>query len=484
MMNELTVNRIVSLAALALITLPVGIACIILGFAMGDTPCILCWQERTAMVLVSLIAIFIMRYGLKPKYIGALIITAVYGLWAGYRHSSAHILRDIGQGFGPAIFGVHTYVWVIVVFAIILLFAGVLMLLQGDKLVEKSDSSEWSLLNKVTVNVFLVIIGFNIVQAFTQTGPFPYIGQSDPVRMTFDSEKTIWSTANWPAFSKLSARGAYSIEKPDFAAMTANAATKVATNEALSLLQSVDLPADIFGLATGISYNPQSKLYAVVTSNNWVYFLDDTLTTTLAKVQIDAAFSAEISNLAGVTFDGETSVLVTADHKSFVRVEYDSSVKFDDTYGRFIEGTDGVREVKRSRFATVRAKYNYVASVAWDANTQEYLMVTLPATKRNNFVVSRLSGKDYELNSEAIISIDAKAYPNVTGVSVVDDKAYLLSHSGQQMLTMDLASNTIVAASDIAGLNNPQALTVVNGEFAVLDASEGNNRVNFYQIQK
>ncbi|MGS0730498.1 disulfide bond formation protein B, partial [Shewanella sp. 0m-11] len=179
--------------------------------------------------------------------------------------------------------------------------------------------------------------------------------------------------------------------------MTQNDATKVATSDELQLLKSVELPSDVFGLATGMSYNPQSKLYAVVTSNNWVYFLDDTLTTILAKVQIDAAFSAEISNLAGVTFDGATSVLVTADHKSFVRVEYDPSVKFDDTYGRFIEGTDGVRELKRSRFATVRAKYNYVANVGWDANTQEYLMVTLPDTKRNNFVVSRLSGKDYEL---------------------------------------------------------------------------------------
>lgn len=482
-MNELTLNRVVSLAALALIALPVGIACIILGFGMGDTPCILCWQERTAMVLVSLIAIFIMRYGLKPKYIGALIITAVYGLWAGYRHSSAHILRDIGQGFGPAIFGVHTYVWVIVVFAIILLFAGVLMLLQGDKLVEKSDSSEWSLLNKVTVNVFLVIICFNIVQAFTQTGPFPYIGQSDPVRMTFDSNKTIWSTANWPTLSKLSARGAYSIEKPDFAAMTKDDATKVTANGELTALESVTLPADIFGLATGISYNPQSQLFAVVTSNNWVYFLNAELTEILAKVQIDAAFSAEISNLAGVTFDGQTSVLVTADHKSFVRVEYDPSVKFDDTYGRFIEGTDGVRELKRSRFATVRAKYNYVADVGWDAQTQEYLMVTLPDEQRNNFVVSRLSGKDYELNSEAIISIDTQVYPNVTGISVIDDKAYLLSHSGQQLLTMNLETNTVVAASDVVGLNNPQAMTLLGDKFAVLDAAEGNNRVNFYQVQ-
>ena len=31
-------------AAIALIALPVGIACLILGFGMGDSPCIMCWH--------------------------------------------------------------------------------------------------------------------------------------------------------------------------------------------------------------------------------------------------------------------------------------------------------------------------------------------------------------------------------------------------------------------------------------------------------
>ena len=31
-----------ALAALALIALPVGIACLVLGFGMGDSPCIMC----------------------------------------------------------------------------------------------------------------------------------------------------------------------------------------------------------------------------------------------------------------------------------------------------------------------------------------------------------------------------------------------------------------------------------------------------------
>lgn len=478
-MNEINLNRIVSLAALALIAFPVGIACIVLGFGMGDTPCILCWQERTAMVLVSLVSLFIMRYGLKPKYIGALVLTAVYGLWAGYRHSSAHILRDIGQGFGPAIMGVHTYVWVIVVFAVVLLFAGAMLLLQGDKL--NTKPAPWSLLNRVTINTFLVIIAFNIVQAFTQTGPFPFIGQSDPVRMSFDPDKIIWSTNNWPNPGKLSARGAYGVTKPDFAAMTAEPATQATASGELEAVRSVPLPQSITGVATGLSYNSVSGLYALVTSDNWVYFLSGDLQTILAQVRIDAAFSTEISNLAGVAFDGDYSVIVTADHKSYARVAYDPDAKIAQYYANFMAGTDGVKELKRGRFETARAKYNYVGDIGYDAANGEYLMVTLPVSVRNNLVLSRMSSRDFMLNSEAVIGIDSSSLPQITGVAMADGQLYLLSRSGGQVLM--LSDNQVTQALNLKQMGNAQALTVVQGQFAVLDGKAGNNQVRFYPQQ-
>ncbi|MBW8184141.1 disulfide bond formation protein B [Shewanella sp. NR704-98] len=480
-MKESTVNQIVSLAAMALIALPVGIACIILGYGLGDTPCILCWQERTAMVLVALIAIFITRYGLKPKYLGALIFASVYGLWAGYRHSSNHILKDIGQGFGPAIFGVHTYVWVMVVFLVILLFAAVLLMLQGDKLSEKEDKNSWTLLNRSTVMVFLVVIGFNIVQAFSQTGPFPFIGQSDPYRMTFDSDKIVWSTANWPKLSSLSARGSYAIERPDFANMAKVEGSEVSNQRSLNALRTQNLPSEITGVATGISYSPNSDIYAVVTSDNWVHFLNGKLDKVLASVMIDGAFSVEISNLTGVAFDGDNSVVVTADHKSYVRLEYDPLAKIADSYWLFMDGTDGVKELKRSRFSTVRAKYNYIGSLGWDAATQEYVTVTLPAKVRNNFVISRFSNQDFELNSEAKIINSAETFPMVTGLAIEQDKAYLLNHSAKQVLEMTMATNSIDAAYSFEGVSNPQGLTLVNGEFTVLNGAQGQNSVSFFK---
>ncbi len=480
-MKEATVNQIVSLAALALIALPVGIACIVMGYGLGDNPCILCWQERTAMVLVSLIAIFIMRYGLKPKYIGALIFASVYGLWAGYRHSASHILRDIGQGFGPAIMGVHTYIWVMVVFIIVLLFASLLLVLQGDKLSEKLDKNSWTGLNKTTVVVFLVVIGFNIVQALTQTGPFPFIGQSDPYRMSFDKDKIVWSMDNWPKLSSLSARGSFAVERPDFSDMASSKTPAFVNQSSLTAVNSVSLPAEIKGVATGVSYSPERDIYAVVTSNNWVYFVSGDLKRVLASVLIDGAFSAEISNLAGVVFDGDSSILVTTDHKSFVRLAYDETAKFEDSYWLFMDGTDGVKELKRSRFATVRAKYNYIASLGWDAINQEYLTITLPAKVRNNFIISRFSGEDYELNSEAKIGNSSGDYPMVTGLVVADDKAYLLNHSGSQVLVMDMQGNNLESAMALPEVENPQGLTTVNGHLAVLSGVEGKNSLTFFK---
>lgn len=480
-MKESTVNQIVSLAAMALIALPVGIACIILGYGLGDTPCILCWQERTAMVLVALIAIFITRYGLKPKYLGALIFASVYGLWAGYRHSSNHILKDIGQGFGPAIFGVHTYVWVMVVFLVILLFAAVLLMLQGDKLSEKEDKNSWTMLNKSTVMVFLVVIGFNIVQAFSQTGPFPFIGQSNPYRMTFDNDKIVWSTANWPKLSSLSARGSFAIERPDFGNMPVVEGSEIANDVNLTSVGTQMLPVEITGLATGISYSPNSDIYAVVTSDNWVHFLNGKLSKVLASVMIDGAFSVEISNLTGVVFDGDNSVVVTADHKSYVRLEYDPLAKIADSYWLFMDGTDGVKELKRSRFSTVRAKYNYIGGLGWDAVTQEYVTITLPAKVRNNFVVSRFSNQDFELNSEAKILNAAGKYPMVTGLAIEQDKAYLLSQSAEQILVMSTRSNRIEAAYSFSDVTNAQGLTLAKGELAVLNGVKGQNSVTFFK---
>lgn len=35
----------------------------VMGFGMGDSPCIMCWHERFCMVAISFIALVVVRYG-------------------------------------------------------------------------------------------------------------------------------------------------------------------------------------------------------------------------------------------------------------------------------------------------------------------------------------------------------------------------------------------------------------------------------------
>ncbi len=130
--------NILTAAVLILITLPVGIACIVLGFGLGDNPCVLCWQERMGMILISAIALFIVRYGLKPKYLGLLILQASFGIFMSLRHSAWHIPRDIGQGFSLKILGAHTYTWGILIYWAVVVFLGLILLMANYKFPEKN----------------------------------------------------------------------------------------------------------------------------------------------------------------------------------------------------------------------------------------------------------------------------------------------------------------------------------------------------------
>ena len=100
-----------TLAVLGLVVGPIGIAVFVLGFGLGDSPCVLCWAQRTGMVLIALTGLFVIRFGPRPRYIGLAVLLAGFGLYMGLRHSSLHLWRDVGQGFSAEILGAHTYTW-------------------------------------------------------------------------------------------------------------------------------------------------------------------------------------------------------------------------------------------------------------------------------------------------------------------------------------------------------------------------------------
>ena len=64
-----TVYTVLAAVVLTLLAIPVGGA-LVLGFVLGDSPCVMCWEQRIGMLIISLIGLFILRYGPRPRYIG------------------------------------------------------------------------------------------------------------------------------------------------------------------------------------------------------------------------------------------------------------------------------------------------------------------------------------------------------------------------------------------------------------------------------
>ena len=82
--NERDIKRaktfydLVCWGGLLIVLLPVGIANIILGYLLGDSPCTLCWAQRQEMAYIGVIALMMVRYGFKPKYLIASICGALF----------------------------------------------------------------------------------------------------------------------------------------------------------------------------------------------------------------------------------------------------------------------------------------------------------------------------------------------------------------------------------------------------------------------
>ena len=217
--------NLMSLAIIALVALPVGIACLALGFGMGDSPCVMCWAERITMIAISLIALFILRYGLRPGYVAALLLMACWGMFNGFIHYSLDGTfggyLDIKQGFGLEILGAHTQLWVIVVDFCVIAFLAVIFLCSKNlgEIMKKSARGEYGEflqylpLGKIANLIFIVIIAANCAQAFIVSGPPPYLGSSTPARLSLDPAKWFWEKDHWQ--SALDFRFDWNPELPD-----------------------------------------------------------------------------------------------------------------------------------------------------------------------------------------------------------------------------------------------------------------------------
>jgi disulfide bond formation protein DsbB len=468
---------------IVLLAVPVGGA-LWLGVAHGESPCILCWAQRTSMVLMALVALFVVRYGPRPRYLGLLVLLAAWGTFMALRHSALHLARDVGQGFAGSILGAHTYVWAWVIHWLVLLAAGVLLLLFRGSLAERWTAPPGRT-GRFAMGLLVVLAGANAVQAFISTGPPPFIGQADPVRLSLNPARWVWSLEE--ASGPVSWRGSWTIPKPDPAAVEVDrdqAAGPLAGLAALPVLRWERITAPLEGTLTGFAIaqpaaGAEGGRALAVTDGFGVYVLDDGFSRVLRRVVLDPGFSIDLTPLAGAAFLGDT-LAVLSTNKSYVLLREDPAADQAREWRHFRQSDGGISEVRRSRLATLRARQQYVLAFAYDDVARELITVSLPSPRHARLVVSRFDRADLLLSSE-FLPRPAQglqlAGPDrslaeyvVTGAVVVDGLLYAISAAHSTLLVIDLETRTLTGAWVVPGLDRPVGLAARGGELMVAQA--------------
>ncbi len=472
---------LLAIAVLALLIGPLGAAVFVLGLIDGDSPCVLCWAQRTGMLLIALVGLFILRYGPRPRYLGLGLLISAAGIYMGVRHSALHLARDVGQGFSVELYGAHTYTWSMFVFWVCLVVMALLILLLRDG-EASAVSRRPGALDRLAMPLFLLVTAGNLVQAFASTGPPPFMGQSDPIRFSFNPRHWVWSTEEWnPA--PVTLRGRWDIEKPHVEGLPADPdAGPLAGLPILGVARQVPLALPLRGAATDLAYDAPSDRF-LVTTENGVWLSPGTLDQVQRRALVDMAFSVDLARFTGAAFLEPGVVMAVSENKSFVILRENPKADAQANYRFFLDGRDQFDEVVRARFTTVRARMMYVMSVAFDPEAKAIYTVSVPNQRVRRLVVSRFDRADLTLSEEFLPGLAPGLAVRLKGTDRTLDELYVTGatwHAGRlfaisaaysTLLVIDPASHHVVAAYGIHGLDRPTGLAVKGNEFYISSAN-------------
>lgn len=456
---------------LALALGPVGSSAYYLGFLHGESPCVLCWAQRTGMTLIALTAVFILRFGPRPRYVGLGVLIAGHGVYMAIRHSALHLARDVGQGFALEILGAHTYIWSAFIFFVGLATMGVLLLLTPDG-AARGALREPGPLGRTAIVALLVAVAGNAVQAFASTGPPPFMGQSDPVRFSFDPRRWSWSLSEWEP-APISWRGRWDVERPGLAGLDSDSRSgPIAGLPTLPVKREQKLPPALPGDVTDLAYEPSSDSFLLTTSGHGVCVLDGGLSRIVRQARLDAGYSVELGELVGAAWVDASTLVVLGDNKSYAVLEPAEHADALKNHRFFLDGADRFDERSRGRFATVRARLNYVMALGYDPGRVSFYTLSVPNRRHRTLVVSRFDRADMTLGEEFLPRLSSTsglelAGPQrsldeyyVTGAAVADGRLFALSAAYSTLLVIDLSSRELVGAYAIEGLSRPAGLAI------------------------
>ncbi len=469
---------VTALAVLFLAVVPVGSAVFYLGFVRGDSPCVMCWEQRIGMILIALVGLFVLRYGPRPKYIGMAVLIAAWGMFMGLRHVGMHGARDIGQGFSMEILGAHTYTWALFTYwASVIAIGALLLLVRPAQLA--GEVRQLGALERFTGWAFVVVVAANVLQAFASTGPPPFVGQSDPVRFSFNPRHWHWSLEEWRPPYKVGLRGRWAVEKPDLSQADADPASgPMAGLPQLAVKSRRPLGAALDGAPTDLAYDAESARFLITTAAG-VYLTDSALSRLERHTIIDIGYSVDLGRFGGAAFLDKGEVIAVGENKSYVVLAPNDEASADSNFRYFRDSRDKFDEVTRSRFGTVRARLLYIMSAAYDPASNSIYTITVPNSVVKRMVVSRFDRRDMTLSEEFVPTLadDAGLALRtdrslgefmVTGATIADGQLYALSASYGVLLTLELATHRVVAAHVVPGLSRPVGIAARGDEFLIL----------------
>jgi disulfide bond formation protein DsbB len=378
-----TVYTVLAAVVLTLLAIPVGGA-LVLGFVLGDSPCVMCWEQRIGMLIISLIGLFILRYGPRPRYIGLGVLVGTWGVFMAVRHTALHASRDIGQGFALEIMGAHTYTWAFVIYWICVLTMGVLLMtLPPREIAEAGTPRTLRPLERFAFGLFACLVTANFLQAVTSTGPPPFAGQSDPVRYSFNPRHWVWSLEEWHLSSNPpSWRGRFGVDKPQVATANPDAAAgPFADLPVMQTVQTSTLALPLRGTPTDLAYEPTRERFALTTQAG-VYILPPSLDRVERSVVVDPGFSVDLGTIGGRRSRSADHPVVGG-NKSYVMVRENDAADADANCHFLEPGPfDLLQDVHDSAGACF-------SMARLDPATKSVFTITAPNAKTRRIVVSR-----------------------------------------------------------------------------------------------
>lgn len=500
-MNEIKQAKLfynlMCLAALLIILLPVGIANIIFGYVLGDSPCYLCWGQRESMIFIGVIALFIVRYGLKAKYIAAILIITAFGLYQSFAHFGNHAMRDLDQGFSLAVFGIHTYFWAEVVFWAVIVLLGIMFFFAPklSSLENELRGKKFRKFSGFTLTSFVIcgfIIASNIFQAFVSTGIPPYLGQGDPVRFSLNPKYIIWSTDGWKGnWQNLSFLGKRDVKSPDYAfAPATKLGISFNNNSNESPFKNIDKQLKITdSSAIGIDKPLNSLNYIngewVASSKFNIYFLDNDFKQS-DYLQIDPYFSATIDPIIGVIPYLEDKFMLMGSNKTLLRFGKNPNANEALQYADFIEGASRFEGqgngLGRGRLDTIRSKFHHTMGMTRDS--KYFYLSTVPNNKdKKNFVISKFLLNDRTLSAEFTPKANLKDDRSlgelyVTSMFYHNGLIYALSKNYNVIAEIDIKNEEITnIISFPSEITNARALIIDNDTFKIMSYQNGENKL-------